>query len=181
MGGFAETALAEVRARREAPVIALTEHELRSTLNEPEGLPLILRRKAQALTVEGRVLLDVESKPRIRSLRRRSVLPPARSGLVRADGSPWPVVRGTGEYSGFVFAQEIPDIDWVAAGGTGVTFDMIVPALDQSGLTNVFEELASMRWLTGAGSWKIEQSTTNWHGVGAASCLEAVKGWRARY
>ena len=59
--------------------------------------------------------------------------------------------------------------------------DMPVPVYDEHGILSLLQHLSSMGWATKSARWSIQQSATNWHGIGMSAFGEALQGWRKRY
>jgi hypothetical protein len=182
VSGFSNTAITRVEARRDRPVLLMTGNELAEVLAHPGDLAKLLRDKREELMLHGRVLTE-------QSPRRVSTLPdkspggglPASAASFLVAGERQQVLTCGGEYGQFVFAQEMPDVDWVPGGGVGVGVSLSLPAGDQNELLSCFAELGDGGWLTSGGRWNIQQAATNWHGIGPASLATAITGWADRY
>lgn len=62
-----------------------------------------------------------------------------------------------------------------------MTLDLAVPVFDERGIVALLHHLSGMGWATGSARWSIQQTATNWHGMGASAFAEALQGWRERY
>lgn len=82
MAGFTETVIAVVQQHRDRQILLVSDAELRLA---DDDLPTLLRRKREALLVDGRVLLDEPAAVRRRRL--PDFLPHADRRFVMADGS----------------------------------------------------------------------------------------------
>jgi hypothetical protein len=80
-----------------------------------------------------------------------------------------------------VFVHRLADIDWITAGGAGVSIDFGLRFGGRKALRAILGELGAIGWTSENGSWKISQAQSNWHGFTAAGLLAAVDDWRKRY
>jgi hypothetical protein len=175
MGGFAESVIESVQQHRGRQILLVSATELRLASND---MPTLLRRKQEALLVDGRVLLD--EPPSARRRHQRVFLPHADRRFVMSDGTATGVLMCGGGFGQFVFAHELPDIDWTPAPGVGVTLD-VEPRVDhERDLRGLVHKLAALGWATPEARWSIQQSRQNWHGFGAASFVEEVQDWQRR-
>jgi len=94
--------------------------------------------------------------------------------------TPEQVIECAGGFGQFVFAHELPDIDWVPADGLGVTLDIAPQVLDERGLLDLVERLADLGWATADARWSIQQSKRNWHGLGSAAFATQLPRWQPR-
>jgi hypothetical protein len=90
-------------------------------------------------------------------------------------------VVGDGGFTDLVFVQELPDVDWVPADGSGVSLDLPIGAFDENGLADLLYALTALGWTTSQPQWAIQQATRNWHGVGAREFLDTLRAWKERY
>lgn len=179
VSGFTGTALHDVGHDRGQAIVLISGEELRLLTQWGESLPSLLWRKKEALLADGTVLLDEPSRKR--AVRRpRIALPPAEDRFIRADGTQSPVVECAGQFDPFVFAQKLPDIDWVPAIGLGVTLDVAPAVLDERHLLDLVDRLAELGWVTSDARWSIQQSTRNWHGLGCAAFAAELANWGER-
>ncbi|MFD4922703.1 restriction endonuclease [Streptomyces goshikiensis] len=181
MSGFTETVIEEVtKFRGKQPILLIGQKDLSQVLRTPESLANLLRIKRDELMVHGRVHLSLETT---RRARRRPVtdLPAAALTILGLDLQPLPYVKKEDGFAGLVFAQELPDVDWVIADGSGVTLDLPVSRLDERGLIDLVHTLNSMGWTTSQPSWSIRQLTAAWHGAGAREFVEALTARAKRY
>lgn len=176
--GFSGTVLHDVEHYREQPILLISGDELRLLVGPFGSLPDLLWRKKEALLTDGKVLLD--EPPRRRSTRRLFALPAAERMFVLHDRSPEQVLECEGGFGQFVFAHELPDIDWVAADGLGVTLDVAPDVRDQRGVLELVDRLADLGWATSDARWSIQQSRRNWHGLGSAAFARELPRWQQR-
>ncbi len=182
MSGYTKTAVQDVTGRRDPAILLFTSEETSSLCARRLSLLSLLRRKRESLTRDGRVLLDGDYRPWSgRRKPNRAALPPADVAIVDLEGRELPWVAGAGEFGNFVFAEELPDVDWTPAQGVGVGFDPDPPIRDRRDLGHVLEVLRGVGWVSSAGRWSIQQMHTNWHGAGAGSFLDALDRWEERY
>src|SRR5205823_5523495 len=127
----------------------------------------VLRRKKYWLTVHGKVLATGQSG-RPRRTRHVGTLPASGRVFVFPDGQRSDSLSCAGRFGPFVFASELFDIDWVPAGGFGVTLDVAPAVRNDSDFVEILHLLSDMNWAGADGRWSIQQATVNWHGLGAA-------------
>jgi Restriction endonuclease len=162
--------------RHERLVIPIDADSLREFLKDPRGLPMHLQLKRDSLVVYGSVAHEPESAIAI-----AQELPSADLSILHPeDGGVLRYVSGGGSYSGLTFYRELPDIDWVAADGHGVTCDLQLAAQSQEQLLGVIKELSEIGWAGPEGQWTITQSERVWHGFGAHSLGLAVEAQASR-
>jgi Restriction endonuclease len=181
VNGFTATARERVRAKRSQPILLMTGPELASALANPPGLRATLDGKREELLVHGRVLVDAPPERLSWAGAGRPSGMPAGGVSFLLDGERRQVLACGGGFGQFVFVQEVPDIDWVPGGGTGVSIDMSSSVGSQDELLTCLAELTESGWLTPHGRWNIQQATRNWHGIGPETLAEEITGWERRY
>jgi hypothetical protein len=107
-------------------------------------------------------------------------LPTSKGEFLWPDGSRVQVLECDGKFGQFVFAQQVPDIDWVPAAGVGVTLDISPEVLTERSVLDLIDMLASLGWATQDARWSLQQSRRNWHGLGAAAFADALPCWKDR-
>jgi hypothetical protein len=180
--GFTDEVVAKVKQESNRPVLLVSGFEIERALGWSGDFLKLLRDKKQALLVNREVLLDEAPKRRINAKKIKwSDLPSLTTEFLYPDGhrSSWLV--SDGGFGMFAFIPEMPDIDWVSAGGSGVSVDVAVSVDGQNGLLEIIHQMAEMGWTSANGSWSIQQATANWHGFGTKSMGEALQGWATRY
>jgi hypothetical protein len=182
VGGFSDTAVDDILRDRSTPILVFDRSDLDRILAEPDELLHMLRRKRTDLVVHGRVNIGTDEDLRFQLARPRplSDFPDSRVQLLDSNGQPLPHITCGGGFGQFTYTQELPDIDWVTAGGCGVSIDMSLRPYTAEGLPEVLHELHRMGWITDHPRWSIQQSSRNWHGVGARSFIEALRKWAER-
>jgi hypothetical protein len=175
--GFTTSVLAEVLANRSQPVLLLSGGELEKVTSGWYSLSDLIWRKRQALLVDGEVLLD--GAPR-RKGQRLVRLPQAETEVLLPGGGRTEMLDCVGVFGQFVFAHDLPDIDWVPASGLGVTLDIQPPVHDAPGLVSLLKTMANLGWSTPNARWSIQQSRRNWHGWGPQEFTAVVGKWRER-
>ncbi|GEB61778.1 hypothetical protein GCM10017674_23100 [Streptomyces gardneri] len=181
VAGFNDSAVARVIQYRDRQVVLLIgEKELLEALRSPELLANLLKKKRDQLVAHGRVHLGSDTT---RKARPRPVddLPEAGLSLFSGDQTPLPYLAGEDGFAELVFAHELPDVDWVVAGGSGVTLDLPVRRLNERGLIDLVHTLNSMGWTTSEPTWSIRQATRAWHGTGAREFVKALSARKERY
>jgi hypothetical protein len=143
MAGFAESVIEYVQQHRGRQIVLVSADELRDASDD---LPTLLRRKREALLVDGRVLLDEPASARHRH--ERVFLPHADRRFVMSDGEATGVLMCGGRFGQFVFVHELPDIDWTPAPGVGVTLDVEPRMGDERDLRGLVHKLAALGWAT---------------------------------
>jgi hypothetical protein len=180
--GFTEQVLARVRERSNTPVLLLSGSELQAALRFTGDLHNLLRRKKKTLLVDRQVLLDDRTSipPRTRG-RARVSLPATRTRFLTSSGERTTSMEFGGGFGQFVFARELPDIDWSASAGLGATADIPLPIWSEEQLIDLIYQLADMGWATEDARWSIQQASVNWHGMGPAAFAELLPAWKKRY
>jgi hypothetical protein len=101
--------------------------------------------------------------------------------LVDGDGEGASWVTGAGEFGLFSFAGSYEALDADRRWADRQRFELDLAVHSQKGMITKLDELESLGWLSCDGRWCIQQSSLNWHGVGADSLKEALRGWKQRY
>ena len=177
--GFTRGLRDEVVRRKNRPVLLVGPQELLEVLDDPRCLAQVLQRKFEHFHVTGKVLVgpnDLDFSEDSGS--RWSLRAPY---LIDQQGVRLPWISSGGGYGGFVFTQELADVDWVPSGGHGVCLDLRPRAFSQRDIVELVEELIAQGWLSVGATWIIEQFDTVWHGVGWSSFLDAITNWQLRY
>ncbi|WP_063838647.1 MULTISPECIES: restriction endonuclease [Micromonospora] len=178
MAGFSGTAISEVADHREQPVLLLSGDELRRVVDRPAALLDLLWRKGESLRVDGQALVD---EPARRQPRRKPLtLPDSPTRFVSPAHQHMSLIETGGGFGQLTFTHDLVDIDWVAASGSGVTLDVPVPVLSERGVLDLLDKLASLGWASSDARWSIHQSTTSWHGFGAAAFAAELPQWKQR-
>lgn len=178
--GFTESATQRAEQRSDKPVLLVTGDELERLVEWDEDIAYLLARKKTSLLTHRKAFFATTHRQRPSS--------PAPDGLTSApaefvfpNGSRSNWIAGGGDFGEFTFVQELPDIDWDSGEGRGVTLDMPVPIYHESGVLALLQQLSSLGWTTGSARWSIQQTSTNWHGMGTSAFAEALQEWRKRY
>lgn len=180
--GFSNEVLNRVIEESQRPVLLVSGGELESTLGRDGDFIRLLRKKKEELLVNRRVLLDSKPGRRSKNLAiNPDDLPSTTSEFLYPGGRRSRWITSGGRFGKFAFLPEMPDIDWTAGGGFGVSADFTVPIWDQNEFFGLMMQLSKLGWLTDQASWSIQQATTNWHGFGARTLYEALQAWRDRY
>jgi len=91
-------------------------------------------------------------------------------------------VTAIGDHAGdYVFADEVPDVDWTISLGVGAGLDVELAIRSIDEFAGVLEILRRGGWLTPNGRWAVHQLPVSWHGAGVASLLSELRGQAARY
>ncbi len=181
IGGFTRSVVDDVEAKRQQPILLIDKEELTGLLSWPSGLAPTLRKKYRHLVDRGSVRIGGSAATVRPSKRRRYAWPDPYYEFVMQDGTRAPWLRCRGGSQQFVFAHELTDIDSARAPGVGVSLDLTLGVIGQDDLIEVFGELLGQGWMTGGASWNIQQSGTNWHGIGPGNFVRALHEWRQRY
>jgi hypothetical protein len=180
VSGFTREARDVVTASRDRPVLLVDGGELEDLLSWDPDLVGLLRRKREDLLVRGKSIARVSTRPRPRKAASDIfAVPDLNFRLPDGESHSW--LSGRGAYGHFTFALDIVDIDWVAAGGAGVSLDISIPIEGQKGLLDLVAYLTEVGWAHESGQWSIEQSEITWHGIGGKPLVDAVTGWKSRY
>ncbi|MFD3884017.1 restriction endonuclease [Streptomyces microflavus] len=181
VSGFTEDAMEDLHHRRDRwPILLFGEEELTQVLSKPRYLANLLRLKREELITHGRVHLAASSRPPRRRRLSKDV-PASDLRLVGTDLKPLSRITTGGGFGDFVFVQELPDVDWAAGSGSGVSLDLLIKPFDENGIADFLYELDSTGWTSSEPRWNIQQATTNWHGVGAREFLDTLRAWKKRY
>ena len=177
--GFTDEAIKRVEQRSDRPVILITGDELEQLVEWDRDIAKLLARKKAYLLTHRRVIFGgtVSSS----TLPRKGELAISPAEFVFPDGTRSKCIHGVGDFGQFTFVQELPDVDWVSGRGRSVTLDITVPTYNERGVVELLHHLSSMGWATSSARWSIQQTATNWHGMGASAFVDALKGWRERY
>jgi hypothetical protein len=184
--GINDKAIEDIVGKREwGLVLVFDEADIRTALEDPHELERLLRLKHDELAVHGQVHLGEHHRKsrrysRSKVGRKSQALPAAQYRLLDLNGDEMPWFHGAGGFGSTVFCLTLPDVDWVPAAGSGVCLDLPVAGWDQPELLRLFDELNALGWMAGQGQWSIQQHGRNWHGTGARSFIQAMKGWKAR-
>jgi hypothetical protein len=176
IAGITEEGLREIERQRERPILVVEDNEIESVLDGSTDLRQLLRAKHTQLTVHG---LATGAPPRAFVGSRRdqseSLL------IVGANGAQQQWIEGSGGFDSALWALDLGDIDWVVAGGAGVSLDLRVEVQTLDDVCQVFNELAALNWLTHKAAWRIQQSTMDWTGIGLESMITALRERDSRY
>jgi Restriction endonuclease len=182
IGGFAKTVIDDLSEHRDRLILLIDADELEKAISGSTDLKGMLSEKRDAMRVHGEVI--VESHRQRRPSQRRALQSdpaPGDAYIVLSDGSrPAWFVAG-GRFGHFTFARNVTDPDWVPAPGAAVSVDIRLPVGGVDDIVHVLAELSALRFSTGDAHWCIQQSSTNWHGTGAKSLVEALERWEERY
>ncbi len=184
LSGFAEEAVGQVLGRRSQPILLLDEAGLKELLSRPAALYQQLQAKLRLLVEEGRTRLPTGSArtPRRVPVEELDTLPKSGVTYVARDKARSPWIACGGGFDPLVFAQELPDIDWVpAADSRGVSLDIPLRARDEGEILEALIALSRLGWVTEHARWSIKQAQLNWNGAGAREFASALSGWSGRY
>jgi hypothetical protein len=156
--------------------------ELEDAVSWRGDLPRLLRRKRDSLMIHREVLVASHIKKRRKAGRLQpGQLAPTATEFVFPDGRRSTSLSCRGDFGQFVFVTELPDIDWVPASGAGVSVDIPISLSGEADLVAIVNRLSDMGWTTDNARWSIQQATTNWHGLGGQSFVDALADWANRY
>ncbi len=180
ISGFTKPAFNEVDNRRKHPILLVDRADLEEILSYEPDLVGHLRRKREDFLIRGRASASVLTKKRSRRSKLGGLEAPV-SRFRLPDGTEKPWLSGEGHYGHFTFALDLLDIDWVAAGGVGVSLDMSIPVAGVKGLLELLQYLTEVGWGHPDAQWSIEQSGRSWHGFGGTALADALSHWKERY
>ena len=178
LSGFAQTAALEIAEHRTQPILLLGGAELMAVAEGSADMRRLLEHKLELLRVDGRVDLQAEepsTSPSTLLLRQR----PAQ--FLTPDGRPMSWISGSGSFGNYTFVRSITDPTWGPGPRTSAVLNLSPRPRSQDELVRLLDELDELGWLSHDGHWCIQQSVTNWHGVGATSLRAALESWRERY
>jgi len=176
MGGVSEQALAEIERERDRVIVLLEQPEVDALADSRADLRRLLRLKQRQLVVHAK---SSGSPP-------EKFVSSPRDGresprLVGRDGSQLPWIVGTSSYLDSCWVLSLPDIDWVIAGGTGVTLDLDLPVASLDELGRTLDHLAALNWLGPDAAWTMQQNARTWSGFGLERLLMAIRSRDSRY
>ena len=178
VSGFALTATEEIRRNRAQQILLVGPAELMAIAEETEDMRRLLELKLEVLTVDGRVDLpavEADASPSTGLLRDGEPF------LLTPDGRVVPWVCGAGSFGNYTFVRSITDPTWGPGPPTSAVLNLSLRPGSQDELFRLFDELGELGWLSSNGHWCIQQSATNWHGLGVAGLRAALGSWRERY
>jgi Restriction endonuclease len=177
--GFQRGVVTEIIEKKQRPVLLLGPEELVAALDDPRSLARTLQRKHDHFMTTGEVLVGSNDA---------DINDPASSTwglrqpqLVDGNGLPLRWIRSDGGFGEFVFSQELTDIDWVPAGGRGVSLDLQPALHSETDLIELVDELVQGGWLSVGATWTIEQFNASWHGLGWSTFVESIGSSNQRY
>lgn len=179
--GFTKEVINRVIERANRPVLLVTGAELEQLVRYDEDFIQLLHQKKSVLLAQREVLIDSKRDRRKKYKAAPGSLLPADAQFVFLDGSRGSFLSCSGDFGQFTFVKELPDVDWVPAGGFGVSLDISIPAWEEQDIISLLHQLSDMGWSTPDACWSIQQMNTNWHGLGADSFVNALTNWKDRY
>jgi Restriction endonuclease len=182
ISGFAATAIDDLSEHRDRLILLIDGDELERSISGSTDLKGMLIEKRDAMRIHGEVQIGPSRRQRVS---RRQALQndplPGDAYIVLPDGSRPAWFAAGGGFGHFTFARNVTDPDWVPAPGSSVSVDIRLQVESVDDIVRVLTELSALRFSTGDGHWCIQQSSTNWHGTGAGSLVEALGRWEERY
>ena len=177
--GFTGSVVARVEERSGRPILLLDGNELEGIVRWDEDIAHVLERKKAFLLTHRKAFFGPIDRMEVPA--RVEGLVVSSTELVLLDGSRPNWISGKGGFGQFVYAQELPDIDWQPGQGRGVALDMRIIVHDQAGIFALLRHLSDMGWTSGSACWSIQQMSTNWSGLGAREFADALSDWQGRY
>jgi Restriction endonuclease len=176
VSGFTKTAINRVEAQRSRPLVLINGQELEYLWLEPGELRRLLSRKQRHLLAHARMAFGVEERAeQARGLVDSPLI------FVWPDGKRTSSLVCSGDFDQFVFALDLPDIDWAHGKTGGIELDVPLELDDEESLIDLVAALAEIGFVSTHGHWSIQQSSVNWHGFGAAALARALRGRAERY
>ncbi len=80
-----------------------------------------------------------------------------------------------------LFARDIPDVAWAGVGGPTVILTLRLMLRDYGDLERFLSKIDRIFGLSNHGSYSIQQTSTSWFGLGAATFVRDVSRWEERY
>jgi hypothetical protein len=174
VSGYSTNAIAEVETNRDPPILLFGVEEIEELAAGEADLRQTLSLKAEQLLLGARAHLIARPSRPSTPRRRSHDLPVSATGFLATSDRRVPWVAGRGGYGSFAFTT-------VRTLGWGVDKDGFAVDLDLRSLTSIddlawaLSELAALGWATRQGSWCLQYSGTNWHGLGAAALITALE------
>jgi hypothetical protein len=178
--GFRAPAIQRVEQKTKRSILLVNGDEIERAIEHDGDLIRMLRQKRETLRVHSKVAFLPAHSQKAHH-RTRDTLPSAPESFMFRKDERSKVLECAGSYGQFTFMRELPDIDWVAGGGLGISLDVGTNATNESGILGVLDELAKLSWVTHKGRWSIQQATMTWHGAGADAFATALSDWKNRY
>jgi DNA-binding MarR family transcriptional regulator len=179
LSGFARNLPGKVRNDRSLSVLLLGREELEFLVERPWAARTLLQRKLDRLRRDGAVA-GAEVLESL-SVGGPGLLDSDSTWLVDAEGEVPSWVTGAGEFGLFSFAGSYEALDADRRWADRQRFELDLDVRSQKEMLAKLGELERLGWLSCDGRWCIQQSSLNWHGVGANSLKEALRGWKQRY
>lgn len=176
MSGIAEQALSEIERDRSQIIVIIERQEVDELVDGRTDLRRLLHLKRRQLVVHAQAS-GTPPAGFVSSARDRRE--PLR--LVDMFGTELPWVAGTSSYLDSCWALSIPDIDWVTAGGAGITLDLGLPVDSLTEVKQALDQFQALNWLGPYAAWIIQQDSHTWSGFGLEGLLFALESREARY
>lgn len=182
MAGFSDHAIEEVGRSRGRIILLFDGREIRQLCTDKANLRSMIRRKREHHLETGQVLLGITSAHWADNRgRRMASIPSPDITICDARGNIMPYVAGSGELGPVIFVQELPDVNWTIAQGSGVGFELRLNIRTRKDLVHVIDILNGVGWISAAGRYSIQQRNSAWYGAGAEGFLAALDALPARY
>lgn len=178
LNGFTRTVPEQIKQRRSQPVLLVCAAELELLINRPWAARRMLELKLDRLRRDG-IVSGEDDLGALSLIGPENVVEDA--WLVDRQGKRINWVASGGEFGFFSFTGSYEPAALDSEPGPGQQLELSIAARTQSQMLGRIDQLDDLGWLTNKGSWCIQQTSTNWHGVGAASLRAALRGWRRRY
>ena len=174
MSGYTSVAIEQVESDRTREILLFNAAEINSIFAARLNVPELIRRKREALRIEGRVWFD-DSRPES-SARPRNFPPPGREFRIKTGAAPLVAIPSDNDETTFFL-----DIPETGATDTFVSMNLRLAIHHPAELADVLETIQETVGLSDQGSFSIQQLSHAWYGFGAQNFLDAIGNWERRY
>lgn len=171
---FSREAIREIEADRTREVILFAPQEVATICKGKANLLQVIRRKRDALRIQGRVWF-YQPNPKTHSLLREG------TERLLISGKSLTSIVSTTENSNLLFARRLPDTSWGGFGGQGVALTLQLDLASVENLRNFLVLIDERFGLSDVGSFSIHQTAASWFGIGAVNFIREASRWEKRY
>lgn len=176
MSGFSKNVVERVERSTDRPILLMEGAEVEEVVRCGGGLHSLIELKRDELVRNRKVFL-FDSKPTVG--RQNVALPEATLKIVDLAGKEHPWWESRGEFAEVVNPLSRPDTLWSGKGS--VRLEMRIGCRTADDVVVVLRKLAQLGWISGEGTWRIEQRGIVWSGLGPAELARQLTDAKARY
>jgi hypothetical protein len=174
MSGYSSRAITQVENDRAREILLFNAAEINSIFAGRLEVHELIRRKREALRVDGRVWFD-DSKTQS-TARRKNFPPPCREFRTKTGAAPLVAVPSDNDET--IFFLDIPE---TGAVDTFVSMELRLAIHNTAELADVLATVQETIGLSDQGTFSIQQLAHAWYGFGAQNFLDAIESWEQRY